>query len=98
MKIFLTCEDFFDFFNKYAKKIMQNYLKNFNMCAKIVVISYHVCSFSQILKLIRLFYHLTIKLFLKKFTNCKTSFVFENKFYKFSNKTLPMQFFKQIFQ
>ena len=107
MKVFLTCEIFFDFFKHVCKKyyesfcMVQNYFKVFNMCAKIVVISYLVkmlCSFSQISKLIQLFYYLTIKLFLKIFTNCKISLIFENKFYKFLNKILPMQFFKQIFQ
>ena len=44
MKFFLSCEILFDFFNKFAKKIMQifawckNYCKAFNMLAKIGLI------------------------------------------------------------
>ena len=49
MKIFLTSEISFDFFKQVCKKYnenfctVQNYFKVFNMCAKIVVISYLVC-------------------------------------------------------
>ena len=82
--------------------MVQNYFKVSNMCAKIVVSSYLVCEnfvkFFTNIEIDSTFLSSYDNFFFKIFTNCKISLIFKNEFYKSLNKTLPMQFFKQIFQ
>ena len=69
--------------------MVQNYLKFFKMCAKIVLISYLVCknvvNFFTNIEIDSSFLSSYDKNFLKIFTNCKIGLIFEKKNYKLLN-------------